>query len=73
MSIGGDGSAPVAGPAGSPAPAAQPCPGCNGAGTVVVSLCCGRGCATCTGEQMQAVECYGCRGTGTRAVAQNPS
>jgi hypothetical protein len=45
---------------------ATPCTGCNGVGSIIVSLCCGRGCATCVGDQMQAVECYGCRGTGLR-------
>ncbi len=30
----------------------QVCPACHGAGTVLMSLCCGRGCATCPGDGM---------------------
>ena len=44
------------------------CPACHGAGTVVMSLCCGRGCATCPGDgMMRAVDCDHCGGTGTQA------
>ena len=47
-----------------------PCPTCHGAGTVVMSLCCGRGCATCPGDgMMRAVDCDRCGGTGTQAGA----
>lgn len=59
------GATPATG-APTPSAAAAPCTGCNGVGSIIVSLCCGRGCATCVGDQMQAVECYGCRGTGLR-------
>lgn len=41
------------------------CSHCNGIGSIVVSLCCGRGCLTCIGDQMQAVECYSCKGSGS--------
>lgn len=52
-------------PAPTPAETTETCRGCNGAGSIVVSLCCGRGCATCPGDgMMQAVECHGCRGRG---------
>jgi len=42
------------------------CNDCHGAGTVVMSVCCGRGCATCPGgdTMMQAVPCYRCKGSG---------
>ena len=47
-----------------------PCPTCHGAGTVVMSLCCGRGCATCPGDgMMRAVDCDRCGGTGTQVDA----
>jgi hypothetical protein len=43
-----------------------PCLTCQGAGAVVMSLCCGRGCATCPGDGMlRAVDCDRCGGTGT--------
>ena len=62
---------PGASPAGTgdtPQPAA--CPACHGAGTIVMSLCCGRGCATCPGDGMlRAVDCDRCGGTGTQAAA----
>jgi DnaJ-class molecular chaperone len=30
-----------------------------------MSLCCGRGCATCAGDgAMEAVSCYRCKGSG---------
>jgi DnaJ-class molecular chaperone len=46
-------------------PAPQPCTACHGAGTVLMSLCCGRGCATCPGDGMfENVECFRCRGAG---------
>lgn len=41
------------------------CPHCNGVGSIVVSLCCGRGCLTCVGDQLQAVECFSCKGSGS--------
>jgi DnaJ-class molecular chaperone len=42
-----------------------PCPKCHGAGTVLMSLCCGRGCATCPGDGMfENVACFRCNGTG---------
>ncbi|MEO6184745.1 MAG: hypothetical protein ABIP38_02935 [Steroidobacteraceae bacterium] len=41
------------------------CPACHGVGTVLMSLCCGRGCATCPGDGMfDNVECHRCRGAG---------
>lgn len=41
------------------------CSHCNGVGSIILSLCCGRGCVTCVGEQMQAVECFSCAGSGS--------
>ncbi len=42
------------------------CPDCNGVGNVIMSTCCGRGCATCPGGEamIQAVPCYRCKGRG---------
>lgn len=48
--------------------ATRACSHCNGVGSIIVSLCCGRGCATCVGEQMQAVECFSCKGSGLTQV-----
>jgi len=46
-----------------------PCLACNGNGTIVMSLCCGRGCATCPGDgMMRALVCERCGGTGQQAV-----
>jgi DnaJ-class molecular chaperone len=46
------------------------CPACQGTGTVLMSLCCGRGCATCPGDGLfQDVECHRCRGAGHLAPA----
>ena len=43
-----------------------PCSSCHGVGSIVMSLCCGRGCPTCPGDGMlEAVSCYSCQGTGT--------
>jgi hypothetical protein len=50
------------------------CPGCNGVGSIVMSLCCGRGCATCPGDQaMEAVQCYRCGGTGRLEQPAGPT
>ncbi|MGC4027331.1 MAG: hypothetical protein QM696_00460 [Steroidobacteraceae bacterium] len=55
------------------AAAPAPCPACHGAGTVLMSLCCGRGCATCPGDGMlQQVECGRCRGAGHLAPPAGP-
>ncbi|MEN9705408.1 MAG: hypothetical protein RLZZ393_1287 [Pseudomonadota bacterium] len=49
--------------------APAPCPACNGNGSVVMSLCCGRGCATCPGDGMlRELDCDRCKGTGTAAT-----
>jgi DnaJ-class molecular chaperone len=47
----------------------SPCPACNGNGTIVMSLCCGRGCATCPGDgMMRALDCERCGGSGQQAA-----
>jgi DnaJ-class molecular chaperone len=55
-------------------PTLRPCPACNGNGSVVMSLCCGRGCATCPGDgMMRAIDCDRCGGTGRQADASAPA
>lgn len=48
-------------------PTPPPCPDCNGVGNILMSTCCGRGCATCPGPDLmlQAVPCWRCKGRGT--------
>ncbi|MFM1884864.1 MAG: hypothetical protein RL026_21 [Pseudomonadota bacterium] len=51
-----------------------PCPGCNGAGHTLMSLCCGRGCATCPQDgRLEAVSCYRCKGTGLLPAPSAPT
>jgi DnaJ-class molecular chaperone len=54
-------------------PTPPPCPACNGVGTIVMSLCCGRGCATCPGDgMMRTIDCDRCGGTGLKPAAARP-
>jgi len=56
---------PLSTPDAAPEPPLPACTACNGAGAILMSLCCGRGCATCPGDGlMRQVDCYRCTGTG---------